>query len=124
MTKVTLYGIQCPPSGQPFGNKALYLTCWLVLGKQVEVIPVGIDSGTETTALLRVQGDRDYLNGRLIAYGMAWLKNRHPVIPLCDQWQKLEELARINRIGLWAVNNPVQPKGKQWGKIASHDRRS
>jgi endonuclease YncB( thermonuclease family) len=124
LTRVTLYGIQCPPSGQPFGNKALHLTGWLVLGKQVEVIPIGIDSVAETTALVRVEGSQDYLNSQLIAYGMAWLKNRHPVIPICDQWKKLEELARINRIGLWAGNNPALPQGRQWGKITNHDRHS
>lgn len=124
LTRVTLYGIQCLPSGQPFGNKALYLTGWLVLGKQVEVIPIGIDSIAETTALVRVEGSRDFLNGQLIAYGMAWLKNRNPVIPLCGEWKKLEELARINRIGLWAGNHPALPKGRQWGKVTNHDRRS
>jgi micrococcal nuclease len=124
LTRVTLYGIRCPQSGQPFGNKALHLTGWLVLGKQVEVIPVGIDSVAETTGLVRVQGSPDYLNSQLIAYGMAWLKNRNPVIPLCDQWRKLEELARIHRIGLWAGNTPALPKGRHLGKITNHDRHS
>lgn len=107
--KVILYGIECPRSGQPFGNKALYLTCWLVLGKRVQVIPIGIDSGEEIPALVRVEGNRDFLNAQLIAYGMAWLKNPHPVIPLCHEWKKLEELAKIHRIGLWATSGAGSP---------------
>lgn len=100
--KVVLYGIQCPATGQPFGNDALYLTCWLVLGKRVEVTPVGLESGTRIAALVKAEGSSEYLNSLLIGYGMARLKNPHPVLPLCVQWEKREHLAKINMIGLWA----------------------
>lgn len=123
LTRVVLYGIQCPLSGQPLGNKALYLTCWLALGKQVEVTPVGLESGAEIPALVKVQGSRDFLNAQLIGYGMARLKNRHPVIPLCREWKKLEKLARINRIGLWAKERSIRRGGKRLGKIKNGDGR-
>jgi endonuclease YncB( thermonuclease family) len=100
--KVVLYGIVCPRRGETLSNDALYLVCWLVLGRRVAVTPVGLDSGEEIPALVKIAGSPDYLNSQLIGYGMARLKNPHPVMPLCKQWQKLQNLARINRIGLWA----------------------
>ncbi len=114
--KVVLYGIQCPGSGQPFGNDALYLTCWLVLGKRVEVTPVGLDSGTRIPALVKAQGSSEYLNSLLIGYGMARLKNPHPVLPMCVQWEKREHLAKINRIGLWASRPHRGFRNKSPGK--------
>jgi micrococcal nuclease len=109
--RVHLYGIKCPEKGQPFGTKAVYVTCFLTLGKHVEVIPIGLETGRVISALVKVRGDRESINSRLIGYGMAWVKNRDSAVPLSNAWKKIEGFARLNKIGVWAHKNSA-PAGQ------------
>jgi endonuclease YncB( thermonuclease family) len=105
---IRLHGVDCPNKGQPFFEEAKTLTSYLVLDKTVEVTPVS-RSSYGTTALVRVSSKQDFVNKQLISYGMAWVIDKYSLSGLGKEWKKLEELARLNGVGLWADMNPIPP---------------
>ncbi len=109
LQKVRLYGIACPVFGQPFHDKARYLANFLSFQKNAEITPVFKDADAVENALVRIEGVADYLNNQLIGYGLAWVKPCEPRSQLCEQWKKLEGLAQMNFIGLWAQPPAIPP---------------
>jgi micrococcal nuclease len=107
--KIRLYGIACPVRNQPSFSQARVLTTHLTLQKGVEVTPVFTDPDGIVNALVRIEGVKDYLNGQLVGYGLAWVKPTECKARLCDEWRKLEELARQNAIGLWSESAVIPP---------------
>lgn len=106
--EVRLYGVMCPVRGQPFYDKARDLVRVWVLQKNAEIIPVFKDSDGMTNALVRVEASQDYVNSKLISFGMAWVK------PLCRgkfcvEWKRLESLAQQNGVGLWSESPSIPP---------------
>lgn len=106
---IDLYGIACPDIKQMYGEHARQLTAYMVLQKTVEVIPVGRSGEGRINALIRASGQRDFVNERLVGYGMAWVDGRTCKAKLCEQWKKLEDMAQLNLIGLWVEAQPVPP---------------
>jgi len=107
--KVRLYGVACPVRNQPFFSQARVLTTHLALQKGVEFTPVFTDSEGVENVLLRIEGVKDYLNGQLVGYGLAWVKPKECKARLCDEWRRLEELARQNAIGIWSESGMIPP---------------
>jgi micrococcal nuclease len=107
--KIRLYGVACPVRNQPFFSQARVLTTHLSLQRGVEVTPVFTDPDGVVNALVRIEGVKDYLNGQLVSYGLAWVKPTECKARLCDEWRKLEELARQNAIGLWSESAVIPP---------------
>lgn len=121
--QVRLYGIDCPEKGQLFGDKARMLTSHLTNQKTVEITPIYKGPDGHENVLLRIEGTRDYLNGQLVAHGMAWVKLTECKADLCAAWKAIEELARLNAIGLWAEARPTPPwewRKQQRLKIRNH----
>lgn len=117
--KIRLYGVACPVRNQPFFSQARVLTTHLTLQKGVEITPVFTDSDGIVNALVRIEGVRDYLNGQLVSYGLAWVKPTDCKARLCDDWKKLEGLAQQNAIGLWAESGTIPPW--EWKKAERMD---
>jgi len=121
--KIRLYGIVCPVRGQPFHEKAQALTSYLALQRNAEVTTIFRDSDGIENGLIRVEGAGDYLNQRLISHGLAWVKPSQCRSRFCDDWRKMEELARWNAIGLWAESPTIAPwDWKQAEKMEIYER--
>ena len=107
--KIRLYGIACPVFGQPFHEKARFLTNHLSLQRNAEITPVLTDAEGIVNALVRIEGVADYLNNQLVGYGMAWVKPCDSKSRLCVAWKKQEEFAQMNFIGLWSQPPAIPP---------------
>ena len=106
---VRLYGVMCPVHGQPYHDKARFLVNNLTLQRNAEITPLFIDGEGFNNVLLRIEGVKDFLNGQVVGYGMAWVRPVQCSSRLCDEWRKLEELARKNLVGLWSESYAVPP---------------
>ncbi len=107
--KIRLYGIACPLFGQPFHGKALFMTKYLSLERNVDITPVFTDNYGVENSLVRVEGTGAYINDRLVGYGLAWVKPCDSKSHLCVEWKKLEGFAQMNFVGLWAQPPAVAP---------------
>ncbi|MDR3570566.1 MAG: thermonuclease family protein [Syntrophobacteraceae bacterium] len=107
--KVRLFGIACPLFGQPFHGKAMFMTKFLSLKRNVDITPVFTDNYGIENSLVRVEGSGAYLNDRLLGYGLAWVKPCESKSHLCVEWKKLEGVAQMNFIGLWAQPPAIAP---------------
>jgi endonuclease YncB( thermonuclease family) len=102
---IRLEGIDCPESGQAFGQKAKQATSGLTQGKTVTVHPTGTDRYERTLANV-VLPDGRILNQELIRQGWGWWFRKYSK----DQTlAKLEAEARAAKRGLWADPNPTPP---------------
>ncbi|MHC1743950.1 MAG: thermonuclease family protein [Syntrophobacteraceae bacterium] len=105
--KIRLYGVDCPESHQDYGQKAKQFTSELVFGKTVDVQPETTDRYGRTVG--RVSLDGIVLNAELIKAGYAWMYRQYCARPECQDWEKLEALARDHKLALWSMPNPVPP---------------
>jgi hypothetical protein len=69
--KIRLYGIDCPESGQPFGNRAKQFTSEAAFGKQVTVEVVDVDRYGRVVGETFLPKAR-HLNAELVGAGLAW----------------------------------------------------
>ena len=106
--KVRLYGVMCPVRGQLFYDSAVLIAKFLAVQKKVEITPV-YTVGDIIHALVRIDGVKSFLNEQLIGYGLAWVKPDSCKARFCEEWKKLEGVARQNSIGLWADPSPIPP---------------
>jgi micrococcal nuclease len=107
--KIRLYGIDCPKLDQPSAVQAKVIKSFLMVSKFVEITPESGAPPAAVDALVRVDGTREFVNEKLVAYGMAWVKESACNSQMCQGWRKLQELAKINAIGLWMEVHPVPP---------------
>ncbi len=121
--KIKLYGIECPKRGQPFWQQSRALASHLALQKTVEVTPLYLGHDGLENALVRIEGNKDFLNLQLVSYGLAWVKPKECSAHICAEWNAMESLAQSRTIGLWIDPNPIPPwlwEKEQRQKI--HDR--
>lgn len=107
--KIRYFGIECPEEGQRFHREATILSAYFLLGKSVEVLPVCNGPGDVIQAYVRVEGIQEFINEMLVAHGMAWVIPTVCPARLQKEWAKIQDLARKNRIGLWAEPGAVPP---------------
>lgn len=105
--KLRLFGIDTPDEPQEFGKEAREFTSRSVLGKIVEVMPVGQDRYGNTFAIVIIEGVT--LNRELAASGLAWVYSGACTQPECNEWRQVERQARVNGIGLWFASSPIPP---------------
>ena len=108
VTKVRLYGIDCPEGGQEAGDEATAEALRLTLGQQFTVEEQGLDRYRRTAAILYLP-DGHTLQEGLLAAGVAWVAPRYCKRPECRNWKALEDAARQERRGLWRYPQPVPP---------------
>ncbi|NTU72794.1 thermonuclease family protein [Candidatus Roizmanbacteria bacterium] len=105
--KIRLYGIDCPESGQAFGNKAKELTSSLVFGKTVDVTVYDIDKYQRSVGVVRVDGLN--VNEAILKNGFAWKYTKYCIESFCNDWTTLEEQASRQGVGLWSDRDPMAP---------------
>lgn len=105
--KVRLYGIDCPESGQDHGPKARDLTAAFVAGRNVEVEQKDTDRYGRAVCLVKVDGQS--LNELIVQNGYAWVYRQYCKEKFCQDWIKLEGLAKQQKKGMWIDSVAVPP---------------
>jgi len=114
--KVRLTGIDAPERAQPYGRKSHEYLAGMVAGKQVLIESnkqdrYGRDLG-------KVMLDSQDINLEQIKAGMAWWYRYYKKQQSqTDQiaYEEAEDHAKVNGLGLWAEENPIEPW--RWRRI-------
>lgn len=100
--KIRLYGIDAPEKKQPFGRKSKEFLAGLIVGKFVEIEEHGKDRYKRTLGVV-YYGDED-INAKMVSSGYAWAFVRYS-----DRYEKQENFAKRQKLGLWQDKNPIPP---------------
>jgi micrococcal nuclease len=97
--------VDCPESGQAFGNNAKQFTSGQVFGKNIIFYKVGKDRYGRSVAGVFYDGDK-YLSREIVKSGFGWWyfkasKN--------TELQKFQEEAKVKKLGLWSDKNAISP---------------
>lgn len=106
VSKIRLFGIDCPEKNQAGGEHATWFTSNMVMGRTVQVTERDTDRYGRTVAEISLPDGRD-LNQELVKYGQAWWYSKYD--PNDMQMQELEASARERRVGIWVDSNPLPP---------------
>lgn len=97
--------VDCPESGQAFGNNAKQFTSDQVFGKNIIFYKVGKDRYGRSVAGVFYDGDK-YLSREIVKAGFGWWyfkasKN--------TELQKFQDEAKLKKLGLWSDKNAISP---------------
>lgn len=101
---IRLANVDCPEKVQAFGQAAKKFTSAFCFGKEVTVTTRGTDQYKRLIGIVTVGGVS--LNRELVKNGYAWCYTKYSddaELPV------LETLARNNKLGLWADEQPIPP---------------
>lgn len=95
--------VDCPESGQAFGNNAKQFTSEQVFGKNIIFYKVGKDRYGRSVAGVFYDGDK-YLSREIVKAGFGWWyfkasKN--------TELQKFQDEAKSKKLGLWSDKNAI-----------------
>lgn len=103
--KIRLHGIDCPEKKQDFGQVAKKKLSDLIYSKIVRAVKTDIDRYRRTVALVYDENN-NCINEEMLKAGLAWHYTKYDNNP---DWQRMENAARANHLGLWAQGNPTPP---------------
>ena len=98
--KFRLYGVDAPEWKQDFGSKAKSFPSILMLREAVEMEILDRDRYDREVALVFVEGK--CVNEEPVRIGLAWVYIQHCRNDRCDGGLRLQQLAKENRLGIWA----------------------
>lgn len=102
--KIRVASIDCPERRQPFSSKARQFTAEAIFEKDVQV---AIDSKDRYGRYIAfVQYENRDLGEELLKHGLAWHFVRYSNSKIL---QKLEDSARLKKIGLWSDPQAIPP---------------
>lgn len=104
--RINLYGIDTPESNNLFGQKVLTFTEEMVTGKNVTIELMATNLAGQKAGLIEINGIN--LNRKLVQKGYAWVTD-DCTADYCNEWQELQENARKNKDGLWAIPDHQAP---------------
>ena len=116
--RVRLYGIDTPEFNrkdpaktQPYGLEATKALRDAIATQELGIQRIEKGKYGRTIGLLRYMnpGDGTTVQAKLVASGLAWVYPQYCKRPECDSWRRLERIAREQRRGLWADDNPMPP---------------
>lgn len=102
--RIRLAAIDCPEKSQAFGMDAKKYTSDFCFGKEAIAKQKDIDKYGRIVAFVFVNGAE--LNKNLVINGFAWHYKKYSNDANLDEFEKK---ARINKLGLWAGENPLEP---------------
>jgi endonuclease YncB( thermonuclease family) len=102
---IRLHGIDCPESGQDFGNRAKQFTSSLCFGKAITYRQVDIDRYGRTVATVFLEDGRE-LNLEILMAGFAWHYKQYSDR---QDYASAEEQARAVGLGLWSDPHAMPP---------------
>src|SRR5690606_10115030 len=97
VVKIRLFGVDSPEKSQPYGKKAKDFTSQLTFEKNVSIIIHGKDRYDRVIGEVILPDGRN-LNEELLKNGFAWHFTRYSN---SRRFQRLEEKARKEKVGLW-----------------------
>ncbi|HVG41552.1 MAG TPA: thermonuclease family protein [Chitinophagaceae bacterium] len=103
--KIRLYGIDCPERNQDFGTVAKQKLSELIFDHAVKIVQKDIDRYGRMVALVYTD-DNKCVNEEMLKSGLAWHYTEYDKNPY---WDKLEDIAREQGIGLWKQKSPTPP---------------
>jgi len=103
--KIRLAEIDCPESGQPFGQVAKRFISDLCFAKVVVIQPVDVDKYGRIVANVILPDGYD-LSKELLRAGLAWHYKKYSDN---SSLAKLEIEARAAALGLWSQKDPIAP---------------
>jgi micrococcal nuclease len=126
--RVRLAFCDAPEKKQAFGSRAKQAMSELVFGKEIDLRPHAIDRYWRTVAQVDVDGKDVGLE--MVRQGMAWVYELYIVEAsqeIQETYQKAQEEAKADRLGLWSDPNAIPPwifrdlaKARQEQTIASN----
>jgi endonuclease YncB( thermonuclease family) len=108
ITKIRLYGIDCPEADQSYGSEATQRVKDFTDGQPVEIEAFYQDRYRRSVALVLL-ADGMTLQERLLIAGLAWVDQRYCDRPECVAWKEEEQVARSAGVGVWAAPEPLPP---------------
>ena len=110
---IRLAHIDCPEirSSQPFGKKAKQTLSDLCFGQNVEIEFSGDKDRNGRFICVIFNESGLNVNQEMLKLGMAWHYKKYSTD---EEYERLEQEARENKIGLWADPDPTPPW--QWRK--------
>lgn len=103
--RVRLAEIDCPEKGQPFGNAAKQYVLDLAANQFVTVDAQSKDRYGRTIGEVFLPNG-DSLNRLLVSQGFAWHYKKYSKDASIS---RLEEHARLSKVGLWRDKEPIAP---------------
>ena len=103
--RVRLSGIDCPERGQAFGTRAKQFSSQMIFGKQISVRSEGKDQYGRELGWVYLPNGR-CLNHELLKAGLAWHYKKYNNDPALA---RMEQNARLGRLGLWVDRAPIPP---------------
>jgi len=105
---IRLEHIDCPEikKGQPFGMASKKLTSDLCFGQTVSIINNGKYDRYKRLIGVIINENNENVNKELVKAGLAWHFKKYSKDTSYDN---LEAIAKQNKIGLWADDNPIPP---------------
>lgn len=104
---VRLYGIDCPETGQPYGDEATNAAANKIEGRTVTVRKV--ETGYYGRLIGKVSIRGASVSRYLVSEGLAWVSDRYCNQRACQRWAEIQAKRRNNGIGLWSQTSPVAP---------------
>ncbi len=107
--RVRLAEIDTPEKKQPFGSKAKSALSDLVFGRIIKVEQIDKDRYGRIVANIYVNGE--WVNAEMVRSGSAWVYRQYAKTP---ELFKLEEEARDEKRGLWALPESERMPPWEW----------
>ncbi len=109
--EVRLWGVDAPEWGQSYSKVSRRFLSRKVLKKKCTLKKMGYDKYHRLLAIVYPGNgkDQESINGLVVKKGMAWVYTKYCERKICKKWQKFQNKAKRNKIGLWKVKRPVPP---------------
>lgn len=105
--------VDAPESGQPYGDTARTQLLSLLRDQQLVLVPIETDRRGRTVAF--VWRDALCVNRELVRRGAAWFYDEYSH---SDALYHVEERARAEKVGLWALPPEQRIEPQRWRKEA------
>lgn len=102
---IRLAHIDCPEKSQPFGKKAKQFASDICFGQIAKVVGDG-KTDRYKRLIAEVYVNNICINKELVKNGLAWHFIKYSDN---EQYAELEKQARLNKLGLWADQEPIAP---------------
>jgi endonuclease YncB( thermonuclease family) len=108
-TRLRLFGIDAPESGQDGDVAATRFLRRLVLEHPVEIKVKETDQLNQIFAVVIREGKESSINAAMLANGYAWVNPDQCKGDECLKWKVIESQARTLKLGIWSDYNIVPP---------------
>lgn len=102
--RIRMNGIDCPERKQDFYQAAKNALSNYIFYKEVTLVTNGHDRNKRVIATIFCNGEN--INLAMIRSGYAWHYKKYSAD---TSFAEAEKQARLNKKGLWSMNNPVAP---------------